>query len=268
MPPPPSVGLCSTVSKSASLAMNPRNGGSAAMLAVAPTAMISSGLLRSPSHASLRMSRVPVAWSMIPTTMNSAALNIACAHSMASPASIISLPPDPTMTVISPSWLTVPNARISLRSYSRTARHPASTIVSRPSVTTVGRHSGESANPGVNPRDQVDAGLDHRGRVQIGAHRRRRRHRAGQPEVHRHDRRLRQRTDEDQHHRHRGRQAGRRVGDQLGQQIGARDVAQHDDADQHRQPAERRHQQCLRRGPTARRAFGVVPDREGTTAPS
>ena len=43
-----------------------------AMLAVAPTAMINSGRLRCPSQASLRISRVPVAWSMMPTTMNSA----------------------------------------------------------------------------------------------------------------------------------------------------------------------------------------------------
>ena len=34
------------------------------------------------------MSRVPVAWSMMPTTMNSAALNMACAHNIANPASI------------------------------------------------------------------------------------------------------------------------------------------------------------------------------------
>ena len=119
------------------------------MLAVAPTAMISSGRLRCPSQASLRMSRVPVAWSMTPTTMNSDALNIACAHSMASPATIKSPPPAPTITVISPSWLTVPNARINFRSYSRTARQPANSMVSRPRITTVGRHGGESAKPGL-----------------------------------------------------------------------------------------------------------------------
>ena len=120
------------------------------MLAVAPTAMISSGLLRSPSQASLRMSRVPVVWSMMPTTMNSAALNMACAHSSASPASIMSLPPAPTITMMKPSWLTVPNARISFRSYSRTARQPASSTVTTPSVITIGRHGGESAKPGVS----------------------------------------------------------------------------------------------------------------------
>ena len=118
------------------------------MLAVAATAMTRSGLLRCPSQASRLMSRVPVAWSMTPTTMNSEALNIAWAHSRASPASIMSLPPVPTITVIRPSWLTVPNARISFRSYSRTARQPASSMVSTPSTTTVGRHGGESANPG------------------------------------------------------------------------------------------------------------------------
>ncbi len=119
------------------------------MLAAAATAITSRLLLRCPSHASLRMSRVPVVWSMTPTTMNSAALNIACAQSIASPASIRSLPPAPTIRVINPSWLTVPNARISLRSCSRTARQPASSIVSRPSVITVGRHGGASAKPGV-----------------------------------------------------------------------------------------------------------------------
>ena len=87
---------------------------------------------------------------MTPTTMNSAALNMACAHSMASPASIMSGPPAPTMTVIRPSWLTVPKARISFKSYSRTARQPAISMVSRPSPITIGRHSGLSAKPGVN----------------------------------------------------------------------------------------------------------------------
>ena len=145
----PRDALWASVSKSASFATKPRNGGSAAMLAVAAAATTKSGLCRPPSHASLRMSRVPVAWSTMPTTMNSAALNMACAHSIANPASIRSLPPAPTIRVIRPSWLTVPNARISLRSYSRTARQPASSIVSRPSVTTIGRHGGASAKPGV-----------------------------------------------------------------------------------------------------------------------
>ncbi len=120
------------------------------MLAAAPTAMISSGRCARPRPDSLRMSRVPVAWSMTPTTMNSAALNIAWAHSIASPASIMSGPPVPTMMVIRPSWLTVPKARINLRSYSRTARQPAISMVSRPSPTTIGRQNAVSAKPGVS----------------------------------------------------------------------------------------------------------------------
>ena len=60
----------------------------------------------------------------------------------------MSLPPAPTITVIKPSWLTVPKARINFRSYSRTARQPANSIVTTPSITTIGRHGGESANPG------------------------------------------------------------------------------------------------------------------------
>ena len=146
----PSEALCAIASKSASLATKPRNGGTAAMLAAASTAMTNSGRHSWPSHASRRMSRVPVAWSMMPTTMNSAALNNACAHSSARPASIKSLPPAPTSSVMNPSWLTVPNARISFRSYSRTARQPASSRVTRPRITTVGRQGGASANPGVS----------------------------------------------------------------------------------------------------------------------
>ena len=43
-------------------------------------------------------------------------------------------------------------------------------------------------------RDQEDPGLDHRRRVQVGADRRRRGHRRGQPEAEREDRRLGQRA--------------------------------------------------------------------------
>ena len=100
---PPSCGLCSSVSKSASLATKPKNGGNPAMLAAAAAAMTSSAGLLAPSQASSRMSRVPVAWSITPTTMNSVALNIAWAHNRASPASIMSPPPVPTITVIIPS---------------------------------------------------------------------------------------------------------------------------------------------------------------------
>ena len=60
--------------------------------------------------------------------------------------------------------------------------------------------------------DEVDARLDHGRGVQIGAHRRRRRHRAGQPEVERDERGLAQGADEDedQRHRHEGSRRGGR----------------------------------------------------------
>ena len=57
----PSDALWARVSKSASWATNPRTGGSAAILAVAATAMTSNGLCCAPRPESLRMSRVPVA---------------------------------------------------------------------------------------------------------------------------------------------------------------------------------------------------------------
>jgi len=82
--------------------------------------------------------------------MNNAALNIAWAHSIASPASIRSPLPAPTSTAISPNWLTVPNARINFRSYSRTARQPANSSVATPRITTMGRHGGEPAKPGAS----------------------------------------------------------------------------------------------------------------------
>ena len=258
----PSDALCAMVSKSASLATKPRNGGSAAMLAVAKAAMTNSGRHSWPSQASRRMSRVPVEWSMTPTTMNSVALNSACAKSMARPASIRSRPPPPTITVMKPSWLTVPNARISLRSYSRTARQPASSMVATPSVMTVGRQRGEVGEAGGQPGDEVDAGLDHRGGVQVRADRGRGGHGAGQPEVERHHGRLADRADEHQRQADAAGRSGRRVGHQFGQQVGAGGVAEDDDADQHRQPAGGGDQQGLHGGAAAGGALGVVPDEQ------
>ena len=61
-----------------------------------------------PSPDSSWMSRVPVAWSIAPTIMNSAALNSECANVMANPAMVASREPTPMTVVIKPSWLTVP----------------------------------------------------------------------------------------------------------------------------------------------------------------
>ena len=87
-----------------------------AMLNAARVAIAASTGTRLPSWASLRMSRVPAAWSMMPTTMNSDALNSACASIIVMPASAASWLPVPTSTMMNPSWLTVPNASSSLRS--------------------------------------------------------------------------------------------------------------------------------------------------------
>ena len=125
-----------TEAKAVSLPTNPRVTGMPAMLAPATAAVIASPGRRWPSRASLRTSRVPVEWSMMPTTMNNDALNNACATSIAMPAMATFASPMPTSTAMKPSWDTVPNARMSLRSSSRSERHPPSTIVTRPSPTT------------------------------------------------------------------------------------------------------------------------------------
>ena len=64
----------------------------------------------------------PVAWSMTPTVRKSVDLNSACATSIASPAAASSRLPAPTSTMRKPSWLTVPKASSSLRSFCRSAR--------------------------------------------------------------------------------------------------------------------------------------------------
>ncbi len=55
-----------------------------------------------------------------------------------------------------------------------------------------------AAEHGCEPRHEVDAGGDHGGRMQVGADRRRRGHRIGQPEVERELGRLGQRTEQDE----------------------------------------------------------------------
>ncbi len=111
-------------------------------------------------------------------------------------------------------------------------------------------------------RDEVDAGLDHRGGVQIRAHRGRGGHRAGQPEVEGHERRLAHRADEeegDARDRHRARLD---AGQHLGQAVAARLLAEQDDADEHREPAEGRDDEGLHRGGPPGPALGAMPDEQ------
>ncbi len=103
---------------------------------------------RRPSPDSSSTRRVPVTLSIVPTTMNSGALNRPCASSMPIPAYAAIRLPEPNSTIRNPSWLTVPNASSRLRSGSVSARQPPSSIVASPSTTTGTHHSGRTANAG------------------------------------------------------------------------------------------------------------------------
>ena len=77
-----------------------------------------------------------------------------------------------------------------------------------------------------------------------------------------HDRGLGQRADEDEHDRHTGQPAGGRVGDDVGEVVASRRLAQHDDADKHRQPAGGGDQKCLCCRAARGGALGVMADEE------
>ena len=106
----------------------------------------------------------------------------------------------------------------------------------------------EGREAGGQPGDQVDAGLHHRGGMQVGRDRGRGRHCRGQPEVERYLRRLGDRAQQDQHRRRRHQRrlgarpqhAGARVAHQFGQQerpTGHR--PERHDAGEHGQATER-----------------------------
>ncbi len=120
---------------------------------------------------------------MTPTMRNNADLNSACPMTQGESRERGGLRAVADHDGEEASWLTVPNARMRLRSVSRSAWMPPSSIVTMPRVMTIGRHVVLKAKIGCEAGDEVDAGLDHRGRVQIGAHRRGSGHGAGKPEV-------------------------------------------------------------------------------------
>ena len=110
--------------------------------------------------------------------------------------------------------------------------------------------------------DEVDAGLDHRGRVQIGAHRGGCDHGAREPAAERCLRRLGERPDE---HEHDGGVDDRprwRIRGEFGDAIRAPDLADHDQAGEHRQPTPARDEQCLQRGGAGTRISVVVADEQ------
>ena len=135
-------------SNPASLPTKPSSGGSPAIDAAAAAAVIA--LPRSDVHSpeSRRTSRVPVAWSIVPVTRNSGALNSPCASSIAIPAMAAIRVPAPNRTMRKPSWLTVPKASSRLRSCCASARQPPTAIVARPSTTIGTHHTASSATPG------------------------------------------------------------------------------------------------------------------------
>ena len=199
---------------------------------------------------------------MMPTTRKSADLNSAWPEAARARRARHRAVPRPSTTVRRPSWLTVPNARMRLRSVWRSAWKPPSSIVKAPRLSTIGRQVGATAKTGREARDEVDAGLHHGRGVQVGAHRGGRGHRAGQPEVEREDRRLAERADQHQHER--------RIDDRAGGCLGedprdARRAGVHDqehDADQHDEAAEGRDEQRLQRGASADGAAVVVADQQ------
>ena len=115
---------------------------------------------------------------------------------------------------------------------------------------------------GGEPRHEVDARLHHRRGVQVRADRGRRGHRGREPEVERHERALRDRADEHERDAPLGRRARDRIGDELGERARAARDDEHDEADEHREPAERRDGERLQRGTAALLAAGVVADEE------
>ena len=136
--------------RTASLVTKPSSGGIPAMDAAPIMATTNNmGAVR-PTPESLRMSRVPAWWSMMPTLRNRVALNRPCAMTMPMPAIAVSAVPNATTAVMKPSWLTVPYARISLRSNWRSATQPPKIIVPRPRVSVTGNHHWVSTKPGAS----------------------------------------------------------------------------------------------------------------------
>ena len=131
-----------------SLATNPSSGGTPAIEAAASVATVASTGAARPTPDRSRRSRVPASWSRMPTTRNSAALNSACATSIATPASAAFAVPAPNSTASRPSWLTVPYASSSFRSVCRSAAQPPSSSVTSPATTVTGRHGPAAASAG------------------------------------------------------------------------------------------------------------------------
>ena len=121
---------------------------------------------------------------------------------------------------------------------------------------------GQVRVPGGEARDEVDAGLDHRGGVEVRGHGRRGGHGCGQPEVDGDERGLRHGADEEEDDRDVHARADGRVGEDLRDPVGARGLAEHDHPDEHREPARGGEDDRLHRRTPRRLAVRVVPDEQ------
>ncbi|KWV86332.1 hypothetical protein PFLmoz3_04024 [Pseudomonas fluorescens] len=93
--------------KNISLERKPLSNGTPAMDALATIARVAVNGIRRTSPLSLRISRVPLSWSMMPAAMNSEALKVAWLRMWNTAATAASGLLRPSSRVISPRWLMV-----------------------------------------------------------------------------------------------------------------------------------------------------------------
>ncbi len=125
----------------------------------------------------------------------------------------------------------------------------------RPPAAGEGEHRCEA-------RHEVDARLDHRGRVQVRTHRCRGDHGRRQPAAERCLRRLGERADQHQHQAGIDHRPRRWVDQQFGDPIGAAGLADDDQPGEHRQSTCARDEDRLQGGGTRSRIGVVVADEE------
>jgi hypothetical protein len=98
--------------------------------------------------SSLRMSRVPVSWSMMPTDMNSEALKVAWFIMWNTAATAASSLFRPSSNVIRPRWLMVEYASRPLRSFWNIAEYAPRSRVMAPAPPTIQNQASVPASTG------------------------------------------------------------------------------------------------------------------------
>ena len=146
---------------------------------------------------------------------------------------------------------------------------PSRSVVT-PAPLTSQNHSSRPGQHRPEPREQEHARFHHGRRVQVGGHRRRRRHRPRQPEVKRELGALGERPEQHQHER----DGVERVGaNELARRehhveiVAADDVAEHDDATEQREAACAGHgQRHARASPRVHAVMPVADEQERNEA--